>query len=69
MLESKGTLLHSWWECKLTQPLGMEIPHKTENSYIWSCNLTPGENHNAERYTHPYVHSRTIYNSQDMGTT
>ena len=37
---------------------------------IWSRNPTPGhisrENSNSERYTHTYVLSSTIYNSQDM---
>ena len=30
----KGTLLHSWWECKLvtaTMKNSMEIPYKTKN--------------------------------------
>ena len=35
------------------QPLGIEIPQKTENSYIQSCNLVLGENHNEKRYMHP----------------
>ena len=28
-----------------------------------------GENPNLKRYMHPYVHSITIYNSQDMEAT
>ena len=28
----------------------------------------PGENSNSKRYTHPYVNSSTVYNSQDMET-
>ena len=51
----------------------MEVPQKTKNrTTIWSSNSTPGhiarkeENSNSERYTHPNVHSSTIYNSQDM---
>ena len=47
---------------------------KTKNRVaIWSSNPTPGhtpgQNHNLKRYMHPYVHSSTIYNSQDMETT
>ena len=40
---------------------------------IWFCNPTSGHisrhNYNSKRYTHPNVHSSTIYNSQDMETT
>ena len=28
-----------------------------------------GQNYNSKRYVHPYVHSSTIHNSQDMETT
>ena len=30
----KGTVVHSWWECKSVQPLwknSMEVPQKTKN--------------------------------------
>ena len=45
-----GTLLHSWWECKLVQPLcydvttkNMMVPQKTKNRVaIPSSNPTPG---------------------------
>ena len=65
----KGTFLHSWWECKLEQP--MEGPWKTKNKVtIRSCNSTSGhiygENSNSQRYMHPNIHSSTIYNIQDM---
>ena len=47
---------------------------KTKNRVaLWSCSPTPGhiprQNCNSKRYTHPYVHSYTIYNSQAMKTT
>ena len=32
----KGTLVHSWWKCKLVQPLWkkiMEFPQKTKNRF------------------------------------
>ena len=29
----------------------------------------PGQNTNSKKYTHPYVHSSTVYNSQDMEAT
>ena len=47
----------------------MEVPKKTKNKVaMWSGSPTPGhiskESHNSKRYTHPYVHSSTIHNSQ-----
>ena len=72
----KGTLLQYLWECKLVQPLWKTVWRfqKTKNiSSIWSSNPTPGhisgQNYNSKRYTHPYIHSSTIHNSQDMETT
>ena len=60
----KGTLLHCWWECKLVHPLW---------KIVWKFNPTPRhilrQNYNSKRYMHPYVHSSTIYNRQDMETT
>ena len=52
----------------------MEVPQKTKNrAAIWSSNPIPGhlprQNYHLKRYMHPYVHSSTIYNSQDMETT
>ena len=52
----------------------MEVPQKTKNWVaIWSSNSTPGhisgQNYNLKRYMHPYGHSSTIHNSQDMETT
>ena len=48
--------------------------HKTKRrTTIWSSSLTPGhisgQNIHSKRYMHPYVHHRTIFNSQDMETT
>ena len=61
---------------------GNQIPHaairtqprqKKNEAAIWSQNPTPGyisrQNCNSERYTHPYVHSSTIHNSQYAETT
>ena len=52
----------------------MEVPQETKNRITtWSSNPTPGhiprQNYNSKRYMHPYVHSSTTYNSQDMETT
>ena len=52
----------------------MEVPHKTKNRItMWSNNPTPGniprQNYNLKRYLYSYVHSSTIYNSQDMEAT
>ena len=53
----------------------MVVPQKTENrTTIQSSYSTPGytsgkeENSNSKRCMHPNIHSRTIYNSQDMET-
>ena len=37
-----------------------------QQSHSWHIS---GQNYNSERYMHPYVHSSTIHNSQDMETT
>ena len=52
----------------------MEVPQKTKHWVaIWPSNPTPGhifrQSYNSQRYTHPYVHSSTIHNSQNMETT
>ena len=49
----------------------MEVPHKTKDRIIiWSSNPTPGyisrQNYTLKRYVHPYVHSSSIHNSQNM---
>ena len=49
----------------------MEVPQKIKNKI--ARNPTTGhislENHNSKRHMHPNVHSRFIYNSQDMEAT
>ena len=66
----KGTHLHCWWERKLVQPLWRFCRKLKIRVAIWSSNPTPGhisgQNSNPKRYTHPKVHSSTIYNSQDI---
>ena len=57
-----------------TMENSMGIPQETKNRVaIWSNNPTlghiPKQNYNSKRYMHPYVHSSTIHNSQDMETT
>ena len=72
----KETLLHYWWECKLVHPLWItvwrflkklkiELPY---DSAIPLLGIYPGKTI-LKRYTHPNVHSSTIYNSQNMETT
>ena len=69
------TLLHFWWECKLSQPRWRTVwSIKTKNkATMWSSNPTPGhisgEHHSSKRYMHPSVHCSTIYNSQDIEAT
>ena len=57
-----------------TMKNSMDVLRKTKNIIIiWSCNPILGhisrENSNLKRYTHPSVHSRIIYNSQDVEAT
>ena len=72
----KGTLLHCWWECRLVQTLWktlwrflrklkIEIPY---DPAIPLLGIYP-DNYNLKRYIHPYPHSSTIHNSQDMEGT
>ena len=82
-LLSKNTLVHSWWECKLVQPLWKtvwRILRKTKKrTTIWPSNSTPGyisENKQTNkdpahlrRYMHPNVHRSVIYNCQDTEIT
>ena len=73
----KGTLLYCWWEWKLVQTLWKTVWRfikKNKNRItIWSNNPTPWYvsrwTFNPKTYMHPYVHSNTIHNSQDMETT
>ena len=73
----KGTLLHCWWDCNCgaaTMENSMEGPQNIKNRITISSNSpTPGnisrQNYNSDRYMHPYVHSSTIHNSQNMETT
>ena len=51
-----------------------EVPQKTKNTpAVWASKLIPGyisaENYNSKRYTQPYVHGSTIYDSQDKDVT
>ena len=72
--ENPPTLLVGMKAGAATVENSTEVPQKTKNRIIiWSSNPTPGhisrQNCNSKRYMHPYVHSSTIYNSQDMETT
>ena len=51
----------------------MEVPQKTKNTIIiWFSNPAPkhiyGQNNDSKGYMHPYVHSSSMHNSQDMET-
>ena len=73
----KGALLHSWWECKLVQPLRRTVWRlfrklKIELPYDSAIPLLGKFSDKTiiwKRYTYPYVHSSTIHSSQNMGTT
>ena len=69
----KEILLHCWWECKLVQLLW-----KTVWRFLKKLGIKPPydpaipllriyrQNDNSKRYMHPYVHSSTVHNNQDM---
>ena len=70
----KGTLVHSWWECRLVQPLwktvwkfprrlNMELPLDPAIPLLGLYPKNP-ETPNSKEPVHPNVHSSTIYNSQ-----
>ena len=72
----KGTLLHSWWECKLVQPLWRTVRRvlkklEIELSYDPAIPLLSihTEETRIERHVYPNVHCSTVYNSQDMEAT
>ena len=72
-----ATLLHSWWECKLVEPLQrtvwrflkkleIELPYDPAIPLLG----THTEETRIERDTcYPSVHCSTVYNSQDMEAT
>ena len=60
----------NWWShCRKEY----EVSSKKTRVTVWYNDMTPGhtfgQKYNSKRYVHPYVHSSTIYNSQDMETT
>ena len=72
----KGTLLHSWWECKLIQPLWrtvwrflrklkIDLP---DDPAIPLLGIYP-EKTIIQRVMHHNIHCSSIYNSQDMEAT
>ena len=75
--EKEETLLHCWWECKLVQPLCKTVPIflkilKIELPFdlaIPLLGIYPDINYISETYMHSYVHSSSIYNSQDIKAT
>ena len=73
----KGMLLHSWWECKLIQPLwkmvwrflkktGMKPPYDPAIPFLV---IHPEETKIEKRHMYLIVHCSTIYDSQNMGAT
>ena len=72
----KKTLLPCWWECRLVQlqqKTAWRFLKRVKSDYHMTqqfhfCHIS-GENYNAKRHTHPYVHNSTIHNSQDMEAT
>ena len=73
----KGTLLHSWWECRLVQPLrtavqrfltklDIELPYDAAIPWL---GMYPEKNNNSKRHTYPNVHCSTVHNRQDKEAT
>ena len=71
----KATLVHSWWECRLVQPLWkivwsflkklkMELPYDPVIPFLGVYPKDPKANF--KEYMHPYVHCSIIYNTQDI---
>ena len=73
----KGTLLHSWWECKLVKPLWRTmwrfLKKTGKRTAMWPSSLTSGHTHwgnqNWKRHMYPNVQCSTVYNSQHMEAT
>ena len=72
----KEILLLCWWECKLVQLLRKTVWRflrklKIELTYDPAIPLLRiyRQNDNSKRYMHPYVHSSTVHNNQDMEMT
>ena len=61
--------------CIATRENNMDVSQKTKNRPMYNmilqshCWHIPRQNYNLKRYMHPYVHSSTIHNSQDLETT
>ena len=61
-------MVQSLWKTvgRFLRKLKIELPY---DPAIPLLGIYPEKNCNSKRYMHPYVHSSTIYNSQDMETT
>ena len=78
MLREKGTLLHSWWECKLLQSLwkmAWRFLIKLEIELLYDPAIPlldiykKPQSTDSRRYMHPNVHSSVIYNCKDTEAT
>ena len=72
----KGTFLHSWWECKLIQPLWKTVWRflkKLKIELLFDPAIPPlgvyPEKTIIQKVMYHNVHCSTIYNSQDMEPT
>ena len=73
----KGTLLYCWWECKLVQPLRKTVRRYLRKLYIELpyvpaiplLGIYTDKTFSEKDTCHPYVHTSTIHNTQDMETT
>ena len=72
----KGKFLHCWQECKLVQLLwktGWRFPKKLKIDLPYDPAIPLldiyADKTKIQRHMHPYIHSRAIYNIQDMETS
>ena len=73
----KGTLLHSWWECKFVQPLWRTVWRYLRKLFIelpYDPAIPPlgiyiQTKLSLKRHMHPHGRCSSIHNSQDMETT
>ena len=70
-MEKREPSLHSWWECKLVQPLWKTVGRFLQKLKIMLPYdpVIPHLGIYPEKTMNPNVHSSAIYNSQDMEAT
>ena len=59
------------WGSHYGEQYGGSLKNEKQSYHMiqWSHSWAYRQNYNSKRYTHPYVHSSIIHNSQDMEKT